>query len=381
MTNPSRRRSTARGFTLIELLVVIAIIAVLIALLLPAVQSAREAARRAQCVNNLKQMGLAIHNYQSANGTFPIGLIYAQEPGAQGCYQAGHSFGFAFFHEILPYMEQTNIYNAINFSVPAGGHPGNGTDYHGLNSGMINRTGLIAQINSYICPSDLQQTPLPFSVDGPAPSSPNAYAQSSYAGMSGTFDIFEWYCGCPATPPFGGSCSGTIWCSSDGIFQIDTSTRLEAVTDGTSNTILAGEFARFKNDPDSEFNTWSRCLYFGSSAPSSSRIEGIASSGPKINAPFGVGNTALQGSWGFPTGDVDSWLYAQNGVTASQLGQFGFRSQHPGGANFLLADGSCRFLKDTIDLGNPNYAPPINKGVYRQLSTRNGGEVISSDAY
>ncbi len=177
MTNPSRRRTTARGFTLIELLVVIAIIAVLIALLLPAVQSAREAARRAQCVNNLKQMGLAIHNYQSANGSFPMGLFWVAEPGGSWSLQAGagsHAFGFSFFAMMLPFMEQSNIYNAINFSIPAGGHPGNGTGYLGgnINSGMINRTGLIAQINSFICPSDLQQTPLPFSVDGPAPHIP-----------------------------------------------------------------------------------------------------------------------------------------------------------------------------------------------------------------
>jgi prepilin-type processing-associated H-X9-DG protein len=79
---------------------------------------------------------------------------------------------------------------------------------------------------------------------------------------------------------------------------------------------------------------------------------------------------------------VDSWCFIQNnGADYRLLGQFGFRSQHPGGANFLFADGSVKFLKETIDLGNPNYTPPISKGVYRQLSTRNGGEVISSDTY
>ncbi len=188
-------------------------------------------------------------------------------------------------------MEQTNIYNAINFSVPAGGHPGNGTDYMGLNSGMINRTGLIAQINSYICPSDLQQTPLPFSVDGPPPSSPNAYQQSSYAGMAGTLTSLSGTVAARLRLPLAGRAAERFGARGDGIFKIDSVVRLEAITDGTSNTILAGEFARFKNDPDQEFNTWSRCLYFGSSAANSSRIEGIASSGPKINAPFQLGNT------------------------------------------------------------------------------------------
>jgi prepilin-type N-terminal cleavage/methylation domain-containing protein/prepilin-type processing-associated H-X9-DG protein len=385
MTNPSRRRSTARGFTLIELLVVIAIIAVLIALLLPAVQSAREAARRAQCTNNLKQMGLAIHNYQSAINTFPVGSVYTTEPGAIGCLQVtmGASFGHGFFAQILPFMEQTTIYNAINFSIPAGGHPSTNSAYFGLNSGMINRTGLISQINSFICPSDPGQQPLPFSVDGPAPSSPNAYAQSSYAGMAGTFDIWEWYCGCPPSPPFGGSCSGTIWAQGDGVFRIDTAVRIQAITDGTSNTIAAGEFARFKNDPDSNFNSWSRCLYLSSTLAGTGRAEGLASSAPRINAPLQVNNSATypNSGWSFPTGDVDSWLFVQNGVYALQYGNFGFKSQHPGGGNFLFADGSVHFLKETIDMGNPNFSPPINKGVYRQLSTVAGGEVLSSDAY
>src|SRR5262249_10341924 len=110
------------------------------------------------------------------------------------------------------------------------------------------------------------------------------------------------------------------------------------------------------------------------------------SSAPKINASFLPDDffTYLVNST-FPTGDVDSWLYLNNvpGVDGPP-GQYDFRSQHPGGANFLFCDGSARFLKETIAMGNPNYTPPPginNKGVYRKLSTRNGGELISSDAY
>ena len=119
--------------------------------------------------------------------------------------------------------------------------------------------------------------------------------------------------------------------------------------------------------------------------PNTTRPEGLASSVAHINAPFQVGNIGAPysaGSWaGFPTGEVDSWCFLQVGADFRLLGQFGFRSQHPGGANFLFADGSVHFLKDSIDMGNPNYAAPITKGVYRNLSTRASGEVISSDAY
>src|SRR5262249_12728405 len=125
MKSPSSGPSAKRGFTLIELLVVIAIIAVLIALLLPAVQSAREAARRASCVNNLKQIALAVHNYESANGSFPIGVILNRDTD-YGWSCSWTSFGFSLFALILPQMEQQPIYNSINFSFPAGGHAAQG---------------------------------------------------------------------------------------------------------------------------------------------------------------------------------------------------------------------------------------------------------------
>jgi prepilin-type processing-associated H-X9-DG protein len=176
-----------------------------------------------------------------------------------------------------------------------------------------------------------------------------------------------------------------VWPAGDGIFYNNVAVKLQGITDGTSNTIAVGEFARFKNDPDPNFNEWSRALTFASTAPNTIRPEGLASSVARINAPFQVGNqtgTYSAGSWaGFPTGDVDSWCFLQVGADFRLLGQFGFRSQHPGGANFLFADGSVHFLKETIDMGNPNYVAPISKGVYRNLSTRASGEVVASDAY
>ncbi len=373
MKSPSLRRSALRGFTLIELLVVIAIIAVLIALLLPAVQSAREAARRASCVNNMKQIGLAIHNYESANGSFPIGLLLNEDAyfpnlcniPAVSSYAA---FGYSFFALILPNMEQNPIYTSINFLIPPGGH-----SFLGMDAGAVNRTGLISQINSYVCPSDFPQTPYAIT------QSTNGYSQASYAGSAGTYDIWHWYCGCP--PGVGGqSCQGSVQIAGDGVFYGNVPTKLQSITDGTSNTMAAGEFSRFLNDPDQIFNTWSRCLWFGSNLAGSTRIEGTASTVPRMNAPFLVGDATYTGSV-FGSGEVNGWLWLGSGFDYRTMGQFGFRSQHPGGANFVFCDGSVKFLKQTIDMGNPNYTPPINIGVYRQLSTRKGGEVISADAY
>ena len=366
-----RRKPGSRGFTLIELLVVIAIIAVLIALLLPAVQSAREAARRAQCTNNMKQIGLAIHNYESANGTFPIGALTDKEgPWPAACSYPG--FDYSFFALILGQIEQGSIYNAFNFSISAGGH-----SFLGLDAGAINRTAAITRINAYICPDDSEQTPYPITT------STNGYSQSSYAGSVGTFDVWHWYCGCP--PGVGGlSCQGNETIAGDGALQQNVPIRLQGITDGTSNTFLVGERCRFQNDPDMIFNSWSRALWFGSAAApagSTSRPQALASTVPALNAPFLVGDYTSY-PWSLsPTNETNAWLWLQAGADFRTWGQFGFGSKHPGGGNFLLCDGSVRFIKQSIDMGNPNYTPPINIGVYRQLSTRAGGEVISSDAY
>jgi prepilin-type N-terminal cleavage/methylation domain-containing protein/prepilin-type processing-associated H-X9-DG protein len=358
-----RLRKPRRGFTLIELLVVIAIIGVLIALLLPAVQAAREAARRAQCVNNMKQIGLAIHNYESSFGCFPVGVItYSEKP--LNC--AAPQRGFTAQALFLGFIEGSTIYNAINFNTTAGG-----VDEYGMNGGSVNRTALITQINSYICPSDLKQTPYDISV------SQNGYSQSSYAASAGNRDIWRWYCGCPAG--VGGSCAGGVAVQPDGVFGQNYTFKIADVLDGTSSTIFYGETARFRNDPDQVFNTWSRGLWFGSALPGSDRPQGLASSVPRINAPFLPNNGTAAPSTLSPTGDTDSWLF---GPAYLQLGQFGYRSFHPGGANFLFGDGSVKFLKQTIDMGSPAYAPPqVKIGVFRSLATRAGAELISSSDY
>ena len=267
MTAPSPRRSTAGGFTLIELLVVIAIIAVLIALLLPAVQSAREAARRAQCVNNLKQIGLGIHNYESSNAIFPIGIQqYGPQDLAFNCTGNGYGRGHTLFTYILPYLEGMNVYNAINMSFPAGGT--GGEQYFGADPG-----GPVDCLHW-----DDRDVHLPRRHALTPKSSPRptdlleAYSPSSYAASFGTWDVWHWWYGCPTQ------------IQGDGAFAFDMAYRLSAITDGLSNTMFVGEMSRFSNDPDTFFNFWNRGGYFGARSaltPGVTRPQACASTAPR----------------------------------------------------------------------------------------------------
>lgn len=367
------RERSRRGFTLIEIVVVIAIIGMLVAMLLPAIQAAREAGRRIQCGNNLKQLGLALHSYESTHSCYPPGAITYQES-PRDCAVVVR--GFSLFAMLLREMEQSTTYDAINFSLPSGGLAENG-----VNGGAANHTGLLNRIEAFICPSDLEQTPYAPSV------TLNAYSQCSYSGMAGTRDIFHFYCitNTKTCALFSSAtCLGKTQAEPDGMFGYNYHFRQAAMFDGSSQTLLLGETSRFKNDPDSALNTWSRALTFVSTYPGArtTRPQGLASSVVKINAPFHPNNLAnLPPIAGTPSlvdpakGDIDTWLFRKGFV---QLGQFGFRSQHPGGANFLFGDGSVKFLKETIDMGSEDYASR-NIGVFRKLSTRAGKETVSSD--
>ena len=352
-------RSPRRGFTLIELLVVIAIIAVLIALLLPAVQAAREAARRTQCVNNLKQLGLAAQNYHDTNGAFPSGSYsYQTVFGASPKYNEN----FSCFVRMLPYMEQQNVYNATNFSL----------DY----SFVDNITLTSLQLSALMCPSDgwipvaLSPTNKGFMQSVPATGSWNQYF-TSYGGCEGTF-VQRYNLTFASTPAEQQGCNGIIFG--------DGTVGMNQVTDGTSNTFIFGERAHTKISsypgtavkPSTQFHMWTSgfytdtqvCTYFPPNAESSSAS---------------IGNMGI---------------YYANQTS----------SRHPGGVNFGFADGSVRFIKNSISSwsmvpGSSGQSPmwlptgvtwvgfvySINAGampgVYQQLATRAGGEIISADSY
>ena len=345
-----RPRKSRRGFTLIELLVVIAIIGVLIALLLPAVQAAREAARRAQCINNLKQMGLALFNYESAQGSFPPGMFggsLKDVPTPCGSIQSHTVFAF-----ILPYMEQTQTYNAINFSLPSWGHPTTASSGASDNWAYFQATAFTTKVNAYLCPSDQwSREDGGGSAQGVISGNRNAYSPTSYAAVAGTIECL-WY-------GYWGTQSAQ-YCEAiepNGIFGKNYTYKIADIRDGTSNTLMVGEAGRFLTEPVDAFNFWNRGGYAFGDPQGGVRIQVIAYTVPKINAQAtGVTPGYL--------GDPFNWWNLTQYPQSANEGQFGFRSYHPGGANFLVGDGTVKFVKQTI-----------NPTVYQALGTRSNGEL------
>jgi len=337
MTAKTRLR---RGFTLIELLVMIAIIGVLIALLLPAVQSAREAARRSSCTNNLKQIGLALTNYHDQQGAYPIGWQYfsASDPG-----WTAPSKRWTMWASILPQMEQSNVFNAINFIFPVSNNSYNGV----TGASLMQTTATLSLISSYVCPSDGKQKPLAI----PASTS-TGYTQISYAGNAGVTNLISF---CSSSN--GVSCTG--WWTPSGIFGVDESVKIGEIRDGTSNTVMVGEYSQFKNDPDSTMNFWSVGANFSSSVSGVSRPQSIA-------LMFAPPNKSML----IPQPTAVSSANDRFSTTWQNAGQWGFRSLHPGGANMAFADGSVRFIKDSV-----------NVTTYQAIATKNGGEAVSGDSY
>jgi prepilin-type N-terminal cleavage/methylation domain-containing protein/prepilin-type processing-associated H-X9-DG protein len=345
-----------RAFTLIELLVVIAIIGVLVALLLPAVQAAREAARRAQCINNLKQFGLAIVNYESTLASYPMGRI-AKTKQYDNCVTF---WGHSWLNVTLPFMEAGAQFNAINFNRPWD------------NATQV--TAYRVKVNSLLCPGDDRvNSSVWTNLTTGGIITP---MQASYAGMSGLTEIALYAWNITATSPNADRC-GSI--DNEGIFGSNIAYKIASVTDGTAETIFVGEQCRFRNESaNSTFNFANTVSVFSGPDwgaaplwPGDFRVTGIAYAVPRLNAKAvtnnaqGCMNGNPFGSTLYSYGNPVGWLN-----TCQDLGQLGFRSRHPGGANFLFGDGSVHFLKETINLPT-----------YRALATRGMGEIVGADAY
>jgi prepilin-type N-terminal cleavage/methylation domain-containing protein/prepilin-type processing-associated H-X9-DG protein len=352
-----RPRGKSRGFTLIELLVVIAIIAVLIALLLPAVQAAREAARRAQCVNNLKQIALAAHNYESATGVFPMGNRYIDNTCfASGslCDTANCWFGHSAFGLIMPFIEGNAQYNALNYNFQA--------------NSSRNTTVYFAKQATYICPSDL-----------PAPPYTTPWAQGSYGMSRGTQEnIYENWAATAFPDPNAeqpGKCNAAL---GNGMFGAEASVRIAQVTDGTSNTTFFGETSRWRDDPARGFNWYHFTAVFGTANTGGYYSGDVRPQTGAFTFPDMNGQPDKTGTFinqvfcncGSTNCIPSDWLDPKCLSAVRKLGQFAFRSFHPGGCNFAMADGSVRFIKQTIST-----IP------YMAVGTRQGGEVLSADSY
>ncbi len=352
LSSPGRLARRNQGFTLIELLVVIAIIGVLIALLLPAVQAAREAARRSQCTNNLKQIGLGIHNYHDTLGAFPM-LVGVPGPSVGG--GLGHGPSVLLF--TLAFMEQQPLANAFNFDLAT-------ISCCGATVGH-NNTVRNAQVNTFLCPSDTGSRVFPMG--------------TNYAASWGPQFNF-------LAPPVSGHGAGV------GVFTARQSYGIQDITDGTSNTIAFSE-RLIGNNTGAVMSGAEiyQCV------PWPAGNSGGTGAGQVMMSPEGIANLQQyiqacdqarisrsnenngSGRWwssgrtregpGFSTltppnsQQGDCTFSHHNGMLAA-------RSRHSGGVNALMADGSVRFVKDSI-----------RQDIWWAVGSRAGGEVISADQF
>ncbi len=342
MSQPKIRN---HAFTLIELLVVIAIIAILIALLLPAVQQAREAARRAQCKNNLKQIGLALQNYHEVANSFPIG--------ARGDGNGG--IGISYWVALLPMLEQSVVYDKFNFTVANSGMGGGG------NSSLLNSVG---SISGMICPSSTLAQP-----DG-ASSTWGWQKRATYIGISGgssTSSFTETRAISTAN-----NCCSDSGNSADGIQAIggvlvpNDVIKIRDITDGTSNTIVVGEASGSLTTSNSAVTAFlsvvphvvsgNRITIGGSGYHS--WIMGVVGSEAKLSNARALNLTTVH----FPPNTVN---YDQPGINVGWGPNNPLNSQHVGGVHVVFADGHVAFLSNSIHLDT-----------LRSLAIRDDGAVL-----
>jgi len=378
------KAASRRGFTLIELLVVIAIIAVLIALLLPAVQSAREAARRSQCTNNLKQIGLGMHNYHSTHGTFPLG------GGTTAAYSATYCTGWGTWSAqalMLGYLEQMPLYNSSNFAWAVGM----------ANGFPINSTVSTTLLNVFVCPSDGISPLKPTGVWG-------SVASQSCWQWTGDTNNYLASLGTSTAYGNGSPCGTPVVPVPDtpGLFtQGGRAYGLQNITDGSSNTIAFGEsligdgtIATVKwrdgpvlttpsalggnglNDVSGNYNLVVTDLQACNVGLMAQKGTGTGAQNQKgfrwtqSDGGFGMFNTIVP-----PTSATFPFAWCALGRSANSSnasdGQYqNTSSNHPGGCNFLFGDGSVHFVKSSIAIQT-----------YWALGTKSNGEVISSDSY